>query len=286
MTKERRYITISGKDSLAMAVVQQVNHPELSYTYLFSDTGAELPETYQWLADIEEKMGWKIERVGRSIEETIRKDGALPSPLRRWCTEKMKIRPMKKFFDSGIAHVYLGIRADEKTRVFPFEKNTRQTQIIRHYPLVDAGIDQRGVWAILDGLQLLPPTFFWQQLWDAVNNRLNRGWSDTLSSTEKHLLFSGRTRSNCYFCFYQRHYEWIWLADTHPELFENAVELENLNGRGFTWIKDKPLTKLIQDRDRIFERRVQEVIEYINNRGAIFTDTEIANTSCGMMCGK
>ena len=44
-----------------------------------------------------------------------------------------------------------------------------------------------------------------------------------------------RTRSGCFFCFFQRKNEWVRLADEHPDLFEKAVAYEEkveLRGQG------------------------------------------------------
>ena len=38
--------------------------------------------------------------------------------------------------------------------------------------------------------------------------------------------YEWRTRSGCYFCFFQRKDEWVGLADRHPDLFEKAVAYE------------------------------------------------------------
>lgn len=52
-----------------------------------------------------------------------------------------------------------------------------------------------------------------------------------------------RSRSGCFFCFYQQKIEWVWLYEQHPELFAKAMEYER---DGYTWIQDEPLAELIQ----------------------------------------
>lgn len=56
-----------------------------------------------------------------------------------------------------------------------------------------------------------------------------------------------RSRSGCYFCFYQQKIEWVWLYEQHPELFEKALEYEK---DGYTWNQEESLSQLIQP-DRI-----------------------------------
>jgi len=52
-----------------------------------------------------------------------------------------------------------------------------------------------------------------------------------------------RSRSGCFFCFYQQKIEWVWLFEQHPELFVKAMEYEK---DGYTWIQDEPLSELIK----------------------------------------
>ncbi len=50
-----------------------------------------------------------------------------------------------------------------------------------------------------------------------------------------------RSRSGCYFCFFQQRIEWIWLLEQHPELFKKAMEYEK---DGYTWIQGETLEEL------------------------------------------
>ena len=52
-----------------------------------------------------------------------------------------------------------------------------------------------------------------------------------------------RSRSGCYFCFFQQKIEWIWLYEQHPELFAKALEYEK---DGYTWNQEGSLMDLIQ----------------------------------------
>ena len=67
-----------------------------------------------------------------------------------------------------------------------------------------------------------------------------------------------RSRSGCFFCFYQQKIEWVWLYEQHPDLFLKAMEYEK---DGYTWIQDESLSELIQP-DRI--ERIKE--EYIKRK--------------------
>ena len=52
-----------------------------------------------------------------------------------------------------------------------------------------------------------------------------------------------RSRSGCYFCFFQQRIEWVWLYEQHPDLFAKAMEFEK---DGYTWIQGEPLSDLIK----------------------------------------
>ncbi len=52
-----------------------------------------------------------------------------------------------------------------------------------------------------------------------------------------------RTRSGCFFCFYQQKIEWIWLYENNREKFEEAKKYEK---DGFTWIEGESLEELTQ----------------------------------------
>jgi hypothetical protein len=53
-----------------------------------------------------------------------------------------------------------------------------------------------------------------------------------------------RSRSGCYFCFFQQKIEWVWLYEQHPEKFKQAMEYEN-DKEGFTWNQNESLKELI-----------------------------------------
>lgn len=52
-----------------------------------------------------------------------------------------------------------------------------------------------------------------------------------------------RSRSGCYFCFFQQRIEWIWLYEQHPDLFEKAMKYEK---DVYTWIQGERLEDLIK----------------------------------------
>lgn len=67
-----------------------------------------------------------------------------------------------------------------------------------------------------------------------------------------------RSRSGCFFCFFQQKIEWVWLLEQHPNLFAEAMEYE----RGdFSWSQDESLEQLSRP-----ERVLQIKREYIKRQ--------------------
>jgi hypothetical protein len=54
-----------------------------------------------------------------------------------------------------------------------------------------------------------------------------------------------RSRSGCFFCFFQQKIEWVWLYEQHPDLYKKAMEYEK---DGYTWGQHESLEELIQPR--------------------------------------
>jgi hypothetical protein len=61
-----------------------------------------------------------------------------------------------------------------------------------------------------------------------------------------------RSRSGCYFCFFQQKIEWVWLYEQHQDLYLKAMEYEK---EGYTWNQDESLESLIKP------ERIQKIKE-------------------------
>ena len=202
-----------GKDSTAMAIFLKGKIENIEY--VFTDTGAELPETYDYLDKIEAFLGQKIIRLNsdKTFDYLLKKHGNyLPSPRARWCTAEMKIKAFEDFIGDGMVESYVGIRADENREGYTSDK----PNVTPRYPFKDFGIDLNGVNKILQDSGIgLPKYYEW------------------------------RSRSGCYFCFFQRQVEWNGLKERHPDLFEKSKKYEKLGyvgeGKNFTWVNGMTL---------------------------------------------
>lgn len=297
----RHIIPISGKDSLATALVQLKHEPDLPYEYVFNPTGAELPEVFEWIDKTELYLGKPIHRVGENLLELIEEyNYFLPNRQARYCTRQCKIEPFEKWIGSDDAIVYYGIRADEKRIGYD---NSRYPNIAPKYPLQDFGINIDGVYEIISAAGLKPPTFFWEEIYNKVCSLV--GGEDRLKENLKEwqidFLFCWRTRANCYFCFNQRKIEWVGLSVFHPELFANAAKLEISESKYYWNGKDYPLSKITARAEIIKQQHINKLVKIVRTiihnikwkQLSIF-DIETENgfvdffktTSCGLFCGK
>lgn len=64
-----------------------------------------------------------------------------------------------------------------------------------------------------------------------------------------------RSRSGCFFCFYQQKIEWIWLYEQHRELFDKALEYEK---DGYTWMQDESLEDIVKP-ERMTQIKEQQI---------------------------
>jgi 3'-phosphoadenosine 5'-phosphosulfate sulfotransferase (PAPS reductase)/FAD synthetase len=296
-TATRHIILISGKDSLATAIVQTAYQPDLPYELVFNPTGAELPEVYEWIDAVAAYLGRPIVRVGRSLEEVIAEQGILPSQQARYCTKYSKIFPLEDYLGADETVVYYGLRHDEPERVgYQRKSRGRGANIRPAYPLRMFCLGLNEVWRLVESRGLLPPAFFWRELHERVVARLGSfsGIIDTLAPWEHRQAFAWRSRPNCSHCFFQRRYEWAGLLAHHPDLFWKAEAMEReIGGEGFTWIRGLPLAELAGRADEYLEKRVGAVVKMLYRKAqlGIWHDEGeevdgLGLVSCGLYCGK
>ncbi|MDY0222147.1 MAG: phosphoadenosine phosphosulfate reductase family protein [Desulfobacterium sp.] len=221
--KERHILALSGgKDSAALAVYMREKYPELPLEYVFTDSGHELPETYAYLEKIRGILNIDINIIKpkQGFEYWLKYfNGVLPSANNRWCTRLLKLKPytewLKKNYEDSNLYSYVGLRADEDREGFrPTVDNFYPI-----HPFMDDGITLDDVKQILISSGIgLPGYYDW------------------------------RTRSGCFFCFYQTDDEWRGLRENHFNLFKKAIKFEenHSDGRSYTWRQAGSLSDLGQ----------------------------------------
>lgn len=207
----RHIVALSGgKDSAALALHLK---GKVDCEYVFTDTGRELPEVYEFLDRLEERLGpiARVQSWDRDFDWHLEHRGYfLPSPHARWCTKELKLRPFERHLRGTEAVVYLAIRADEDR-----EGNYGTLKNLTYrYPLREDGIDLARVKGILRDAGVALPDFY--------------KW---------------RTVGGCWCCPFQRKSDWAGLKMFHPDLFQRAVEDEDRSGK-FTWRQGMRLTQI------------------------------------------
>jgi hypothetical protein len=96
--------------------------------------------------------------------------------------------------------------------------------------------------------------------------------------------YSWRTRSGCTFCFFQRKYEWVMLAERHPDKFQEAVEYEKelADGRRYTWSQGETLLELVARREQI----VAEHHRNIERQKKAATNSALVNVLSDVLDGE
>ena len=180
---------------------------------LFADTGRERDETYAFVRECEERWGVEIHWVKRAgyFTQLITDRRCLPNPAMRFCTQELKLRPMRDWMLArGYEHwdAIVGIRADEPKRIAKMrgQNDARSERWTVLLPLADAGITESDVM-----------TFWAAQPFDL---RL-RPWE-----------------GNCTICFLKHHLKRERIAKDRPDLLQWWVEQERRTGQVFR--QDEP----------------------------------------------
>ncbi len=257
----RHILSLSGgKDSTALALYMKDKVPEMEY--VFCDTDKELPETYAYLRQLRVHLNTPIvylKAEGYNFDDLLdRRNGYLPSPQARWCTELLKIKPFEEYVGTDQVISYVGIRADE-----PHRKGYISTKpnITARFPFVEDGIRHADVVRILERSKLgLPQYYEW------------------------------RSRSGCYFCFYQQRREWVGLLEHHPDLFELAKKYEKydpVTQQHYTWVDGESLEDLarperIKEIKEEYERKQKERASFRPNTPLHAVFAAESTTGCAM----
>ena len=210
-----------GKDSTALALYLKDKVPDIEY--FFCDTHMELPETYAYIKRLEILLGKRIVFLEdkRGFNHWLDVYGGfLPSAQARWCTKQLKIIPLEKYVGDDEAISYIALRADEDRVGYISTK----TNIKPVFPFMNDDLVKKDIFRIIEESGIGMPDYY-----------------------------SWRSRSGCYFCFFQRKIEWVALSEIHPGLFEEAIryEQDHADGRKYFWNQEESLLELIDRKDEI-----------------------------------
>ena len=187
------------------AIVAMIAKGELGVDeVIFSDTGGEKPETYWYIETYikpilgELNIPFIVERshLGTLYDHCWEKK-ITPSIIKKWCTDKFKVRPIEKHYKGEDVVMYVGFSADEVKRT------DRPSRMRREFPLIERTITTVDCVKIIQDYGLPVPL-----------------------------------RSSCFFCVYQPYVEYNWLKNTHPDLIEKALALEERQYERYPHLRD------------------------------------------------
>ncbi len=181
---------------------------------IFSDTGNELPETYETIKEIKvycknKDIDFVTVHFGYGLFDIVKPSlyaycyarKLIPSRMFRWCSYKFKIRPIKKYLKTlGETIQYIGFASDESKRA-KYKDNL--------YPLIAKNITRKGCIDII-----------------------------------KDEGFNIPVKSGCFICPYQTVKSWRDLYLNHKDLFDKAEFLENNCSNKKVVFALKPLREL------------------------------------------
>lgn len=188
-----------GKDSTAMALL--LLELGIPFVGVFADTGWEHALTYGYLWEhVQPRFGLTIVRSELLFADLVQKKGMFPSRVRRFCTQVLKVFPLREFIRRQPDEVVnaIGIRAAE-------------SQARAHLPEWEANADfDCDTWR---------PLIQWTA-------------SDVAAIHRRHgvpmnpLYALGAQRVGCWPCIFARKREIKLLADSDPDRIERIRALE------------------------------------------------------------
>jgi hypothetical protein len=186
-----------GLQTTALAILVKQGKVQVDEA-VFADTGAEKPETYWYIENYIKPLFANIALPFSIIQkektpiypltlyEYLWQRRDVPSITQRRCTDHYKIRPIQRKVGTE-GILLIGFSTDEAHRA----QRKKPKKYPREYPLLEIGISA-------DDCRLIIGDY---------------GWPIPL-------------KSSCFFCPFQHPVEWNRLKSDHPDLFQQALKLE------------------------------------------------------------
>ena len=199
-----------GKDSTALLLWGKENLDE--FDTVFCDTGWEHPITYKYIEYINKTLlNGRLITIKSSkykgFEDLCIKKKRVASAKARFCTEHLKLNPMKEFVKPLLPDIemYVGVRADES--------------------FARSRLPERA-FADLYGCDMVRPLLKWTAK-DCFN------LMDKYNIEPNPLYKMGMMRVGCMPCVMVNHKELKSIIRKFPEIIENIKNLEKKIGRSF-----------------------------------------------------
>jgi phosphoadenosine phosphosulfate reductase len=207
---------------------------------VFIDTSIEFPETLEMMTETAKFYGLEITflRAGKTFEEYLDDLGGMyPSWRRRWCQDRLKERPLKRYINSLIRG---GLRRDA------------QEQGATSSPPSGSSVAV----TVIDGIRSMESTArkkrspmepHRSRKWDIEHIIFDWTKPEVFAYIRTHglplnpLYSMGYSRTSCWFCPFKPKADNQILRKSHPELYEKAQEWATKYGRRFCYpVEDQP----------------------------------------------
>lgn len=220
-----------GKDSLA-SWIETISKWSDRFKIIpyFCDTGWEHELTYQYVNYLESKIGYIVRLKSDKydgFEDMCIKRKMIPSRVKRFCTEELKVFPSVKFMREWKSKGYrvinvVGVRKDESKKREP--ENMWKTTFLGKLPSKKSGKKSRAKFYDRNNtVTTFQPVVYWNTL-DVFTTIQKSGFKNNP------LYSMGYSRVGCYPCI-QSSINEIRMLDTNTldriTLLENAVSLKS-----------------------------------------------------------
>lgn len=189
-----------GKDSAALSL--WLTEQGIEHLRVFADTGWEHAATYEYLrGPLTAKLGPIVEVRGKApMADLIRKRGMFPSRLRRFCTQELKVFPIRDYLNGLGREVVNAVG-------------------IRHAESAARALMPR--WDRSDGFdcEVWRPLVAWTEQ-DVIDIHARHGLRPNP------LYLKGAARVGCWPCIYARKAEIKLVAEIDPERINQIRQLE------------------------------------------------------------
>lgn len=252
MQQDQKHIVSfsGGKDSTAL--ILWAREYLSTFDTVWMDTGWEHPLTYAYVDYIDRKLlGSTLIRLSSSkydgFEDLAVSKGRVPSTKARFCTQKLKLEPLREYFDTLRSdfeiHNYVGIRAQES-----FSRS--------QMPVKNFDLDYLGCW-------IHRPLLEWSA--DDVFNLMSEHEVDP-----NPLYAMGMKRVGCMPCIMANHTDMRQIIKRFPEIIEAVRAIEEKIGRSFFPPGYIPA--------RYCSRFVEQEVEYTDEVDDMFGKESITHT--------
>jgi len=227
-----------GKDSQAAMIWAVNKYGVENCEAVFCDTQWENPVTLEHIRETTKQIGVKLtvlESLG--MVELAKQKKRYPSPMARFCTEHLKIRPTIDYVLSHSEHLII-IEGIRKSESHARSKMEAECTFFKYY-FTPYRIDDKGnkryhyyrkkeiiEWCKKYNADKLRPIFNWsaQQTIDYI---LQNGQHPNT------LYYQGFTRVGCFPCIMVTHPQLKLISENHPEMWERLENAENELGRSY-----------------------------------------------------